>query len=86
MMDGEGVGVMGVFPNPAHDRLTVLQGALDAGSDLRLCDAVGREVPAAIVRGFGRADIDLTGLMPGSYIVLLRVGDRAFAQHVLIER
>lgn len=81
----EAAQVMGLFPNPARERVTVLQGALGAASDLRLCDAVGREVPVSIVRGIGRADIDLSGLMPGPYLVLLRVGDRSFAQRLLVE-
>ena len=84
--DGDGAQVMGLFPNPALNNVTVLHAALDANATLRITDALGRIVPAPAVRGEGRADIDVSGLLPGSYFLELEAGGISYVQRLMVER
>ncbi|MBK9514594.1 MAG: T9SS type A sorting domain-containing protein [Flavobacteriales bacterium] len=55
-----------LFPNPAHDRVTVMADTPVKG--LELLDAQGRLVLTASPTGT-RSTLDLRGLMPGFYAV-----------------
>lgn len=56
---------LSVFPNPAHDRLTVM----NAPSDPRVSDVMGRRMPVPLERREGSVVLDLSRLTPGIYLV-----------------
>lgn len=78
--------VMGLFPNPAQEHLTVLCDGLDDLAVLQLTDALGRPVTVPMLRTQGRADLDIAGLVPGSYIVLLWSGGHQWSQRLVVQR
>jgi len=77
---------MSVFPNPANDHLTVLFNGLDPATSVRLVDALGRTVPVPQTRGEGRADLDISIMRPGTYIVTLERAGIAHTQRLLVQR
>lgn len=81
----EGV-VMGLFPNPASDQLTVLFNGMDGATNIRIIDALGRTVPVPISRYEGRAVLDISIMRPGGYVVMLESGESVFTQRLLVQR
>ncbi len=62
---------IGVFPNPATDRITLAGGALQGGGDATVVDATGH-VQAAMELRPGQVEIELGKLPPGCYALVLR--------------
>ncbi|WP_412063328.1 T9SS type A sorting domain-containing protein [Rubrivirga sp. IMCC45206] len=88
----ESFGLSVVTPNPASDRaaVTVVSDAL-AEATVTLYDVQGREVARAfdgVVQPSSpaRVDLDLAGLAPGTYVVVLRIGDARQSQTVQVVR
>jgi hypothetical protein len=78
--------VMGLFPNPANDHLTVLFNGMDGATAVRIIDALGRTVPVPMAKAEGRADLDISLLRPGSYSVMLESGNVLQTQRLLVQR
>jgi hypothetical protein len=55
-----------LYPNPAHDRVTLYP----AGGGVRLVDALGHTVPVTVQRNGDRAELGLMGVPPGMYFIL----------------
>ena len=73
---------MDLWPNPAHARLHLRLPAGSGPATLAVLDAAGRLRRPAVplpVGPDGAAELDLTGLAPGLYV--LRVGTAAGVQH-----
>lgn len=62
------------FPNPCQDRLTVADAA--AGSTWRIVDAQGRMLAKGNMGPGQVGNVDVHGLAPGSYVLVLNEGDR----------
>ncbi|MDO7873365.1 T9SS type A sorting domain-containing protein [Hymenobacter sp. ASUV-10] len=82
---------LGLLPNPAHGRATVLLPATP-GSDfpatITLLDALGRMVRAetvALGAGATRHALDLAGLTPGLYLVRLTANGTTATQRLVVE-
>lgn len=82
MADGSAAFVM--YPNPAHDRLTVVFPGMDARTMLRLVDEIGRTVPLPTRMTAGMAEIDLSFLTPGVYTVCLQHHGDLRAQRLVV--
>lgn len=78
--------VMGLFPNPASDHLTVLFNGMDGATNIRIIDALGRTVPVPMTKYEGRAVLDISIMRPGSYVVVLETGNTVYTQRVLVQR
>lgn len=63
-----------IYPNPAKTKITVTN---SPGADYVIYDQLGRGVMSGTIQG----DIDIAGLLPGTYIVEIRRDDQ-----ILIER
>ena len=86
VMMGERITDLEVFPNPAADRVSVLfSEAMDGGQLLVLNDLGQRMGLARMVAG-GRADIDVQGLAPGLYTVVLNHGDTVLRARLAVQR
>jgi hypothetical protein len=55
---------LNLYPNPTTDRLFLADPAPWAGAELRILDALGREVLRTTA---ARNGVDVSGLRPGSY-------------------
>jgi hypothetical protein len=64
-----------VYPNPAHDRLTV-ELPDNTEARLRVFDAMGQLVLEAVSHA-DRTELDLSGLKPGHYVVQVISGEHA---------
>ncbi|PAP74971.1 T9SS type A sorting domain-containing protein [Rubrivirga marina] len=72
------------WPNPAADRLAVtVVGAEGTTTRIHLLDALGRRVAKA--EG-ARAELDVSGLAPGAYVVRAEAGGRVTTQMVTVAR
>lgn len=60
-----GQRMLSVFPNPAHDHLTVT----NAQGELSVSDVMGRRIPVPMERREGSVVLDLARLTPGIYVV-----------------
>ena len=80
----DGHGSLGLFPNPAKDLVLVMHDELNENSDLRVLDALGRSVTPQLVRDLGRAQLDVSQLVPGSYNVLLETSGERYAQRLVV--
>ncbi|MCB0757169.1 MAG: T9SS type A sorting domain-containing protein [Flavobacteriales bacterium] len=60
---------VGTYPNPCRDRLTV-DGAV-AGSSWRIVDTQGRTLGIGTVGVTGDQQVDVSGLAPGSHVLVL---------------
>lgn len=78
---------MGIFPNPAHDRLQVRFGqALRGESMLRMWDAMGRIVrTVSVTSGAYIIDVDCIGLAAGVYALEIVSGDGRGSVKVVVE-
>ncbi|HEY0976202.1 MAG TPA: T9SS type A sorting domain-containing protein [Flavobacteriales bacterium] len=56
---------LSVFPNPAHDHLTIT----NAQGELSVSDVMGRRIPVPSERREGSVVLDLSRLTPGVYVV-----------------
>lgn len=65
------VNDLGLYPNPTTDRLFVADHASWAGAELRILDALGREVGRSTVQ---RNGFDVSALRPGAYWLRLSTG------------
>jgi len=88
----ESSGAITVVPNPARDRLRVVlhSSGMGKGRGVRLYDLLGRDVLGRVVpvSVSGVAEIDVSGLPPGSYRVAVvgEAGRQAVAQSVMVVR
>lgn len=64
--------MLSLFPNPASTEVSV--SAAEAGQLITVLDASGRQVIHRVVNGMER--LDLSGMEPGNYMVLLTGSDR----------
>ncbi len=75
----EGEELLREVPNPARDRLRLALTAplVEPGTVVRLFDVLGREVPAppVLLGPSGVADLDVSGLPPGTYRVVVETGE-----------
>lgn len=67
----QAAGVIGVFPNPATDRITLAGAARHGAQVATVVDATG-QVQAALELRPGQVEIELGNLPPGCYALLLR--------------
>lgn len=78
-----------VYPNPAHDQVTLEFGVVSHPEHcyLRLLDPAGRELQVHALHGSeGRLVLDIKDLAPGLYSVEVRVGGRlALVQKLVVE-
>lgn len=81
---------VGAFPNPFSTQLTVkVQTTLDALADVRLTDVSGRTVRAILSaapitgRTIHYQEVDVTGLLPGQYFVVVKTADQQHAYPVI---
>jgi len=78
------VDAVRVYPNPAHDQLYIQYNGPDPGNmRIRLCDATGKIIRAEQATGPAHI-MDLTGLVPGMYFVLIEADDGAITQQRII--
>jgi hypothetical protein len=78
---------LGVFPNPAHERLQVRFGQAVRGDGmLRMWDATGRVVRSvAVASGTFVIDVDCVGLAAGVYALEIVSGDGRGSVKVVVE-
>lgn len=73
-----------LYPNPAHDRLTVTLVAISDNTNLELVDAQGRIVMASSIKGISTT-LDISALVPGAYMLRIagntRVSPQPFIKH-----
>ncbi|MCB9166739.1 MAG: T9SS type A sorting domain-containing protein [Flavobacteriales bacterium] len=75
-----------LFPDPAHDRVTVNVTGLRATAALRIVDAAGRTVLERSLRATnGPVTLDLHGLAPGPYTVLVSDQGTTLHQRLVVE-
>ncbi|MGY3089213.1 hypothetical protein ACVWYF_002253 [Hymenobacter sp. UYAg731] len=76
-----------VYPNPAHRTATVVLPAGAAGSEVRLVllDAVGRLVRTHLAPAGPRAELDVSGLPAGIYMLRITAGGRTATQRLVVE-
>ena len=79
-----------VYPNPAHRTATIRLPSLAGAAEARLSllDAMGRTVRTQVVPQPApgqRADLDLTGLPTGVYVVRLLAGNRTDTRRLVVE-
>ncbi len=84
-MGNVGSGLV-IFPNPASASLTVLYTGLDNATAIRIIDGLGRTVPVPVRRYEGRAELDLSFLTAGAYMVSLDHEGTQQAQRLLVQR
>jgi hypothetical protein len=84
-------GSIGLAPNPAHGRTTVLVPAVAGATQatLRLTDALGRTVrsfaPAALPAAGLRQELNLEGLTPGVYLLQVQAGTEKVTRRLLVD-
>lgn len=67
---GGGAAAMALYPNPAHDYLTVQYAASPTAQTLLLTDALGRTVRRyPVPAGTAEATLDVLGVTPGLYVL-----------------
>lgn len=77
-----------VWPVPAHGELHLALPASTAPATATLLDATGRSVckPIVVAAGIGgQATLDLTGLVPGMYLLKLQAASWQLARRVVVE-
>lgn len=79
-----GAGALQLFPNPAEHDVLVVHQALGERSDLRVFDAVGRTIQLPLLSGIGSATLDVSGLLPGSYVVQLQADGKRYVQRLVV--
>lgn len=83
-------GLMGVYPNPARDKVMLDYLALTDGSvRVQLLDAMGREVLSvqqSVVEGPATYGFPLPVLSNGVYLMTITDGDQRFQQRLVIEQ
>lgn len=80
--------IFDVYPNPAHDILTIdikNWGALSA-KKIRLLDCFGRVVSEKTIYTEGGIDLPLDGLIDGLYIVSLNIDNQFFTKKIIIQK
>lgn len=83
-MGNTGTGMV-IFPNPASASLTVVYADLGNNTAVRIIDGLGRTVPVPIRRYEGRAELDLSFLTAGAYMVSLDHNGTQQAQRLLVQ-
>ncbi len=63
------VHLVRIAPNPVHD-LLVVHGLTQAAHPMMILDATGRAVPTGTYRRTGHTEWDVSGLEPGSYLIV----------------
>ncbi|MBF9219579.1 T9SS type A sorting domain-containing protein [Hymenobacter ruricola] len=76
---------IGLFPNPAHGRVSVQVPALNGLATLTVLDALGRAVRTQAAPANARTVLDLGGLAPGLYAVRAEAGGTATTQRLVVE-
>lgn len=77
-------GALTLFPNPADQQLTVLLDGMDGLTAIRLIDGLGRTVPVPSRRYEGRAELDLSFMPAGAYLVSVERDGVQFGQRLLV--
>ncbi len=78
----EGVDVLRVYPQPADDELVIVNVKSDAR--LSMIDAAGRVVLATRARSNGPTRLDVSSLIPGSYLLEVRTSGSVQRMTVLV--
>jgi len=74
-----------LFPNPASDHVRVTGGNLSTGTFITLTDLSGKTLRNLPVSGQA-ADLDLTGIAPGIYIVTVHSGSGTSVKKLIVSR
>jgi len=74
---------LGVFPNPARERVTLT--AAEPLAEVLVVDALGKLVLVQRVHNSARVELDVGGLAPGSYFVHARGRDTMYRGRVVVE-
>ena len=86
----EGDGLLGLYPNPARDKVMLdYLGKHDGSIQVQLFDAMGRLVLStqeSIVEGPATYGLPLPELSKGMYVLQIIDGDQRFQQRLLIEQ
>lgn len=83
---GDDSGPLTVYPNPANEELSVVFHGLNGTTSIRIIDGLGRTVPVPARRYDGRADLDVSILSPGTYVLTLDHEGVQHAQRLLVKR
>jgi len=74
-----------VFPNPAGSLLTIINGTgTEKATRYQVTDIVGSEVTAGTVTGSSQ-DVNIGGLVPGSYIIQLYNGNHSCGSSLFVK-
>jgi hypothetical protein len=74
---------LSLFPNPATDHVAAWAVGVKQGR-LELFNSLGRSVTASLALADQHADIDLSALPSGSYVVVLTTADAVFQQRLVV--
>lgn len=74
---------LSLFPNPATDHVTAWAVGATAGR-IELFNSLGQPMAPSIALQEQRADIDLSAMPPGTYVVVLTTADAVFQQRLLV--
>jgi hypothetical protein len=79
-------GSVSLFPNPAHDLLTLRSSHLDMSS-ITIHDLSGRPIKQETLQSNSReTQINLLGIAPGTYIVRVDCGDEVFSEKLVVTK
>lgn len=73
-----------IFPNPASDQLTLASSAPMGKTTLKIVNAVGQTVLVREARNLNMEVLQLDGLQPGFYILLITTGSTIVQKEVMI--
>lgn len=90
---GSGTGIenatqnVSLYPNPANDEVSVVVGDLDSEATATILDVQGKVVGKyAISAATGRANIDVSALTDGTYIVRIASQEAVRVERLVIKR
>ncbi|MBP6311800.1 MAG: FG-GAP-like repeat-containing protein [Flavobacteriales bacterium] len=82
-------GLIQVFPNPAHDNVTVSFGDVKGKVSVELMDVTGRLIQStnvdADVQQGGRLDLDLQELSRGEYLIRVQHAEGTSVHHIVLQ-
>ena len=80
-----GAAQVGVFPNPAHESVTVVTNGLAGITGFELVDVTGRVALSLGASTTGTRTLSLQGIAPGEYVVRVRHADGSSHQRIVVQ-
>jgi hypothetical protein len=80
-----GAAQLGVFPNPAHESVTVVANGLAGITGYELVDVTGRIALSLGTSTTGTLTLSLQGIAPGEYVVRVRHADGSSHQRIVVQ-